>query len=97
MDTLNKKTTPDDVIDIPCIANYELLERNREKAYSKDLEACPCCGKALLKPKYFIKSIYGGAAYKADDDNEYNDAWVMGVGSECRKKFPEGYVFELEN
>ena len=87
---------PENIIDIPTISNHEMFERNRDKAYSKDLESCPCCGKAIPNPKYFINSIYGGAAYPATDKNEYADAWVMGVGSECQKKFPEGYVFKSE-
>ena len=30
--------------------------------------------------------------YTKQDKREYNDAWVMGVGSECRKKIPIEYV-----
>ena len=70
-----------------------MFERNQEKAYEKNLESCPCCGKAITSSNYFINSIYGGNAYPANDTYEYQDSWPMMVGSECRKKFPEGYVF----
>lgn len=96
METTAVKPTPKDIIAIPTITNSDLFERNRERAYEKDLESCPCCGKALVNPRYFFNSIYGGDAYKADDKEEYDDAWVMGVGSECRKRFPDGYVFEIK-
>jgi hypothetical protein len=33
-------------------------------------------------------------AYPSNDKTEYNDAWVMGVGTECQKKFPKGYIFK---
>jgi hypothetical protein len=88
-----ENSTPKDIIDIPQIENYDLFERNREKADDLGEQHCPCCGKVLLNPKFFINSIWGGQAYPASDKNEYSDAWVMGVGSECRKKFPEGYIF----
>lgn len=29
-------------------------------------------------------------------DGQYSDTWIMGVGSECRKKFPQGYVFKID-
>ncbi len=96
METTIQQAEPENIITIPVISNDDLFERNRERAYEKNLESCPCCGKAIPNPKFFINSIYGGAAYKADDKNEYADAWVMGVGTECRKKFPEGYVFEIK-
>lgn len=86
---------PSNIIDIPTIENYELYERNRAKSESQNLDFCPCCGKAITNPRFAINSIYGGNAYPADDTNEYSDAWVMLVGSECKKKFPKGYVFEL--
>lgn len=78
---------------IPEIDDRDLFEKRRDKAWEQDLEACPCCGKALKDPKYFINSIYGGEYYPADDLNEYDDSWVMPVGTECRKLFPPGYVF----
>lgn len=87
--------TPNNIIEMPRISNIDMFERNSERAYEKGLEHCPCCGRAIPNAKYFINSIYGGDAYPANDKTEYNDAWVMGVGSECRKKFPEGYVFTL--
>jgi hypothetical protein len=70
-----------------------MFDKNQERAYSEGFESCPCCGKAIKNPTYFFNSIYGGDAYPANDKNIYNDAWVMGVGTECRKKFPEGYIF----
>ena len=90
-----KAKTPNNIIEMPRISNIDMFERNRERANWTGLEHCPCCGRAIPNAKYFINSIYGGDAYPANDKNEYNDAWVMGVGSECRKKFPEGYVFTL--
>jgi hypothetical protein len=85
---------PKNIIDIPRIEDYSKYESNQEKAYSENFEACPCCGRAIKNPKYFFNSIYGGSAYPAADKTIYDDAWVMGVGTECRKKFPEGYIFE---
>jgi hypothetical protein len=86
---------PQNLIDIPTITNQDMFESNRERAYSKNLDHCPCCGKAITNPKYFINSIFGGMAYPSSDNNNYNDSWMMGVGSECRKKFPNGYVFTI--
>ena len=88
--TTQKK--PSGIISIPIISNDEMLDRNKENADKKGLNHCPCCGKAIVNPKYFINSIYGGNAYPATDKKIYPDAWVMGVGSECKKKFPVGYV-----
>ena len=90
----NMATTqkPTNIIQIPRISNSEMFDRNRERADELNLNHCPCCGKKITNPKYFINSIFGGAAYLAVDKNEYADAWVMGVGSECRKRFPAGYV-----
>ena len=88
------KSEPQEVIDIPRIENYDMYERNTERAYEQGYEACPCCGKAIKNPKYFFNSIYGGCAYPASDKTEYNDAWVMGVGTECQKRFPKGYIFQ---
>jgi len=87
-------STPKNIIQIPTIENWEMFERNQEKAYSKNLEHCPCCGKGITSSNYFINSIYGGEAYPSEDKNQYEGAWEMAVGSECRKKFPEGYVFK---
>jgi hypothetical protein len=87
---------PKDIIDIPVISNDDMFERNREKADSNNLDHCPCCGRAITNPKFFINSIWGGNAYPANDKKEYADAWIMGVGSECQKKFPSGYVFTIE-
>jgi hypothetical protein len=86
---------PSNIIDIPTIDNQKLFERNRNRAESQNLDFCPCCGKAISNPRFAINSIYGGCAYPANDINKYNDAWIMLVGSECKKKFPQGYVFEL--
>mgnify|MGYP006275629589 CR=1 FL=1 len=88
-------STPTGIIDIPTIENFEMFERNQERAYAMNLEHCPCCGKAITNPKYFINSIYGGCAYPSIDQTAYSDAWVMAIGSECRKKFPVGYVFTM--
>lgn len=91
----NNQKHPDGIIDIPQISNDDLFQSNRDKADEYGLNHCPCCGKAIANPKFFINSIFGGCAYPANDRNEYRDAWVMGVGSECRKKFPQGYVFSI--
>jgi hypothetical protein len=91
---MTTQKTPINIIQIPTIENWEMFERNQEKAYSQNLEHCPCCGKSIKSSNYFINSIHGGDAYPANDKNEYEGAWEMAVGSECRKKFPEGYVFK---
>ncbi len=90
-------TEPQNIIEIPRIGNYAMFERQQEKAYEEGLDHCPCCGKAIKNPTYYFNSIYGGAAYPANDKNQYPDAWVMGVGSECMKKFPKGYIFKINN
>ena len=87
---------PNSIINIPTISNDEMFEKNCEKAYTNNNEHCPCCGKEIKNPKYFINSIYGGCAYPKHDKNEYNDAWVMAVGTECRKKFPSEYIMTKE-
>lgn len=87
------KDKPKNIIEIPRIANYDMFERNRDNADSKRLDHCPCCGRAIPNAKFFINSIWGGHAYPSSDKTEYSDAWVMGVGSECQKKFPKGYVY----
>jgi hypothetical protein len=84
---------PKNIIDFPRISNLEMFESNRVRAEDKNLEHCPCCGKAIPNAKFFVNTIYGGYAYPSIDKTEYNDAWVMGVGSECQKKFPKGYIF----
>lgn len=89
------KNKPKNIIDIPTIENYKMYETNREKAESKNIEFCPCCGKGITNPKFYINSIYGGMCYPAADKKEYNDAWIMSVGSECKNKFPPGYVFTI--
>lgn len=83
---------PNNIIDIPIFNSFDSFERNKEKAESKNLQHCPCCGKAIENPKFFINSIYGGSMYPKNDKNEYRDSWVMGVGSECRKKISNEYV-----
>jgi hypothetical protein len=87
---------PKNIIDIPRISNEDMFESNRENADSKNLNHCPCCGKAITNPQYFVNSIYGGSAYPSTDTNEYDNAWIMGVGSECQKKFPKGYIYTLK-
>lgn len=89
----NNRNQPKGIIDIPRISNDNMYESNVEKSYEKGFDHCPCCGKAITNPKFFINSIYGGSAYPSNDKNEYSDAWVMGIGPECRKRFPEGYIF----
>ena len=92
---MNKQLEPQNIIDIPTIDNWDMFETNRDNADAKQLDHCPCCGRAIPNAKYFINSIWGGCAYPSNDKTEYSDAWIMGVGTECRKKFPEGYVFTI--
>lgn len=87
---------PKNKISIPNIANYEMRERNIENAYAKDMDHCPVCGKAISNPQFFIKSIYGGSMYPKTDMTNYDDAWIMGIGSECRKKIPSEYIMNVE-
>jgi len=82
------------VINIPTIENSDLYEKNRQKAESNNLDFCPVCGKAITNPKFYINSAFGGCTYLAHDKTQYKDSWVMAVGPECRKKFPEGYVYK---
>ena len=95
MKTATEVKEPKGIIDIPTIANYDKFEANRDRADEKGLDHCPCCGRAIPNAKFYINSIFGGAAYPSSDKTEYANAWVMGVGSECQKKFPNGYVFTL--
>jgi hypothetical protein len=90
-----ENSEPKNIILIPRISNYDMFEANRDRAEEQNFEHCPCCGRAIKNPTYFINSIYGGSAYPSDDKTEYNDAWIMGVGTECQKKFPKGYVFTV--
>jgi hypothetical protein len=83
---------PLNIINIPTFNSMEQFEINREKADMNGNEHCPCCGKEIKNPKFFVNSIYGGCMYPKFDKNQYNDAWVVGIGSECRKKLPVEYV-----
>lgn len=94
MTTTETTTQPKDIIDIPTISNYDLFEKNKDKANEQGFEHCPCCGKAIKNPQFFFNSIWGSDAYPANDKNIYDDAWVMGVGSECQKRFPKEYIFK---
>ena len=87
-----EKRRPSNIIDIPKLIDDSTYERNVEIAERKELNYCPCCGKTILNPKYFINSIWGGSMYPAADKYEYDDAWIMGVGSESRKRLPKEYV-----
>lgn len=92
----NVKQQPNNIIDIPRISDWDLYDRNREKADGNGNEHCPCCGKEIKNPKFFINSIWGGSTYLKNDKFEYPDTWVMGIGSECRKKLPVDYVMTRE-
>jgi hypothetical protein len=83
---------PTSIINIPILNDWDQFDKNREKADRNNNEHCPCCGKEIKNPKFFINSIYGAAMYPKTDKNQYRDAWVMGVGSECRKKIPADYI-----
>ena len=93
---MNTQTEPKEMISIPTIENYELFEKNRTKADEENLNHCPCCGKAIRNPKFFVNSIYGGMMYPKNDKTQYSDSWVMGIGSECRKNLPKDYVMTIE-
>jgi len=87
-----EKPIPANIINIPTIENFQLYEMNQERANSRNLEHCPVCGKGIKTPRYFINTIWGGNAYPKHDTQQYPDAWVMAIGSECRKKLPPEYV-----
>ncbi len=87
-----KSNKPNQIIEIPTLNSFEQFEKNRSKAEMFGEEHCPCCGKLLLNPQYFVQSIYGGSMYPKSDKNFYNDAWVVGIGSECRKQIPTEYL-----
>ena len=86
------------MISIPMISDWDLFDSRRDKAWQEDLESCPCCGKVIKNPQYFIHSAFGGKVYIPDGEETkagmLDDTWEMAVGSECRKKFPAGYVFK---
>lgn len=89
------KNEPKNIISIPKMENAVLLENNKnayEKNYSKFYGQCPCCGKGIAEPKYFINSIWGSDMYPANDKNEYDDAWAMPIGNECKKRIPQEYL-----
>ena len=92
---LAKIVAKENIIDIPMIKDLNRFDKSRNRAEKAGFEHCPCCGKAIKNKKYFINSAYGGSAYPAKHKEEnISDCWVMAVGSECRKKFPKGYVFQ---
>ena len=82
------------MISIPTIENLERMEKNEERAEDDGLVACPCCGKGIKNERFFIRSVFGGSAYLKSDATFFRDAWPMAVGSECRKKFPAGYIID---
>ena len=88
----NTSNKPKKIVDIPTLNSFEQFEKNRNKADMLGEEHCPCCGKVLLNAKYFVQSIYGGCMYPKDDKTFYKDAWVVGIGSECRKQIPTEYL-----
>ena len=92
----NIKNEPINIIDIPQIGRA-MFENNQKKYYANDSDfygSCPCCGKGIKEPKFFINSIFGAQMYPSNDTNEYDDAWTMPVGSECIKKIPTQYVIK---
>ena len=84
------------MVEIPTIdsskkdKNDDLFESN----YHKYEDQCAVCGKGIKSVKYQINTIYGGEMYLADDDNFYDEAWRMAVGSECQKKIPDAYLIK---
>jgi len=83
------------MIDIPDPRNEDRYESAKNKAEQGGFEFCPCCGKAISTSNLYIFSAYGGCAYKYDNKALYSDCWLMPIGSECAKRFPKGYIFEL--
>lgn len=93
---INNKKEPINIIDIPQIAQamFKKNQKNYDTNASDFYGSCPCCGKGIKKPKFFINSIFGAQMYPANDTNEYDDTWQMPVGSECIKKIPTQYVIK---
>ena len=98
-ESTNKTTMrnePQNIIEIPRLSQ-SLFQKN-DDAYCRDYEKfygqCPCCGKGIKEPKFFVNSIYGSEMYPANDNNQYKDAWHMPVGSECVKRIPSEYVIK---
>ena len=90
------RNEPQNIIEIPRLSN-KLFEKNDEvysREHDKFYGQCPCCGKGIKEPKFFINSIYGGDMYPANDNNQYSDAWQVPVGSECVKRIPSEYVIK---
>lgn len=88
------------LINIPQIDDDKRYRRNEENAYKNGFDACPCCGRAIKNPQYFFHSAFGGMAYipstglGTEHDGQYPDTWIMGIGTECRKKLPSVYIFK---
>lgn len=86
---------PKNIIEIPKLANVKKQMSNSEN-YDKNYDSfegqCPCCGKGIKKAKFYINNIYGGFMYPANDNQQYEDAWLSPVGSECVKKIPNEYI-----
>jgi len=92
------KNEPKNIIDIPKMDNQKKYVANRhnyDMNYSLYVGQCPCCGKGIKEAKFFINNIYGGCMYPAIDKQEYNDAWLSPVGSECVKKIPQEYIIKV--
>jgi hypothetical protein len=88
------KNQPQTTIEIPKLSNKSMFTKNQtnyDANHSEFYGPCACCGKGIKEPKFFIKSIWGGDMYPANDQNEYDDAWEMPVGNECIKKIPVEY------
>ena len=72
-------------------------ERNESKSLEANAEhICACCGREIIKPKYYINTAFGGAMYIPIDETVYRDTWQMPVGNTCMKKFNKEYIFEYE-
>jgi len=92
----NMINEPINAIAIPQLPQSR-FEANQRGYYSNESEFynyCACCGKGVKEPKFMINTIWGGSMYPANDNQKYNDAWTMPVGSECIKKIPTEYIIK---
>lgn len=66
---------------------------------SDGASACARCGAKVKNPRYWVHLINGGStALHVDDEKIYTpdggDLGAYAVGSECRKAFPAGFLYD---
>jgi len=85
---------PIKMLEIPTIESSKKSknEDSFESNYHKYEDQCAVCGKGIKSVQYEINTIYGGEMYLANDKADYDNAWTMAVGSECKKKIPAEYL-----